>query len=159
RVSAARMSFAWLHGGVQMSTKSSGASASKRSALSYQRLAGRCRARAACRAGSASVAATIPTSRRMSQPGNGPGSATLPRPMIAPRSIVEVRSGEAVRAAGRFEGLVEHGEAGERGLLADGERRIDADRGRVRHGHEPASQALLEQRPREVLRDGLLALR
>src|SRR4051812_42432170 len=56
----------------------------------------------------------------------------------------------------RRQRLVEDVEALERLVFADVQRRVDPDDRRVAHGDEPAPQALLEERLREVLRDELL---
>src|SRR5207249_10703726 len=65
---------------------------------------------------------------------------------------------ETVGLARGLQRLVEDGEAGEGRLLADDQRRVDADGVGVGHGDEPPPQAFLVQGPRELPRDGLLAL-
>ena len=79
-----RIRGAWLDGGVQMSTKSRRAAPSRDSTESNQRAAGRRSAPTARRVGRVSLTATMSTSRRSSQPGRWPWTATLPRPMIPP---------------------------------------------------------------------------
>src|SRR2546428_9945204 len=69
--------------------------------------------------------------------------AMLPNPMIAPRSILL----EPVLADDGAERLVQDCEPGQCLLLADHERRVDSDRGRVRHRHQAPPPALLVQRP------------
>src|SRR5204863_6530940 len=56
----------------------------------------------------------------------------------------------------RRQRLVEDVQALERLVIADVQRRVDPDDRRVAHRDEPAPQALLEERLREVLRDELL---
>src|SRR6266704_2350685 len=124
-----------------MSTKSRPASARSASEESYHRAPGMCVASAARCAGRASVPATISTSCRRRQAGTCPWMAMLPNPMIAPRSILL----EPVLADGGAERLV-----------ADHERRVDADRGRVRHRDQAAPQALLVERLGDGLRERFL---
>src|SRR5258705_3668834 len=78
--------------------------------------------------------------------------ATLPSPRTAPRYILL----EPVRPDDRPQGLVENGEPVERSLLADDERRVDADGRRIGHGGETAPETLLVERLRHVLAEGLL---
>src|SRR2546422_5254253 len=68
--------------------------------------------------------------------------AMLPNPMIAPRSILL----EPVLADDGVQRLVQDCEPGQCLLFADHERRVDPDRGRVRHCDQAAPQALLVQR-------------
>src|SRR6266581_3047527 len=78
--------------------------------------------------------------------------AMLPNPMIAPRSILL----EPVLADDGVQRLVQDCEPGQCLLFADHERRVDPDRGRVRHRDQAAPQALLVQRLGDGLREGLL---
>src|SRR5436309_2632218 len=135
-----------------MSTKSRPASARSASEESYHRAPGMCVASAARCAGRASVPATISTSCRRSQAGTCPWMAMLPNPMIAPRSILL----EPVLADGGAERLVEDREPGQCLLFADHKRRVDADRGRVRHRDQAAPQALLVERLGDGLRERFL---
>src|SRR5213596_1008617 len=135
-----------------MSTKSRPASARSASEESYHRAPGMCVASAARCAGRASVPATISTSCRRRQAGTCPWMAMLPNPMIAPRSILL----EPVLADGGAERLVEDREPGQCLLFADHERRVDADRGRVRHRDQAAPQALLVERLGDGLRERFL---
>src|SRR6266853_2393531 len=154
RASAASIRAAWLEGGVQMSTKSSASRASSDSTESCQRAAGSRAPHSACRAGLTSVAATISQSRRACQPGRWPCTATLPRPMRAPRR----RLVSPMPLQDHAERLVQDGQALAREVLGDDEGRIDPDRGRVGHRHEPAPQALLVEIPGDLLPDRLAAL-
>src|SRR5436309_2477473 len=135
-----------------MSTKSRPASARSASEESYHRAPGMWVASAARCAGRASVPATISTSCRRRQAGTCPWMAMLPNPMIAPRSILL----EPVLADGGAERLVEDREPGQCLLFADHERRVDADRGRVRHRDQAAPQALLVERLGDGLREPFL---
>src|SRR5438876_982447 len=78
--------------------------------------------------------------------------AMLPNPMIAPRSILL----EPVLADDGVQRLVQDCEPGQCLLFADHERRVDPDRGRVRHRDQAAPQALLVQRLGDGLRERLL---
>src|SRR5499426_725390 len=135
-----------------MSTKSSGASDRSSAAVGYQRVPGAWATRTARCSGRASVPPTISTSRRRRQPGRWPWRATLPRPMSAPRRILL----EPVLAHDHRERLVENREPRERGILADSERRVDADRRRVGHGDETPAQTFLIERLRHRLGERLL---
>src|SRR6267143_805348 len=143
---------AWLEGGVQMSTKSSGSRSRSSSGESYQRASGRSRWHSARCPGRASAAAAIRTSGRSSQPGRCPWMATLPRPMIPPRRILL----EIVLADDGLQGFVEDREPSQSGLFADHEGRVDAHGGRVGHGRQPPTQALLVEGLRDVLTERLL---
>src|SRR5438309_4632162 len=143
---------AWLEGGVQMSTKSSGPPSSSPSGESSPRASGRRRWHSARCPGRASAAAAIRTSGRSSQPGRCPWMATLPRPMIPPRRILL----EIVLADDGLQGFVEDREPGQSGLFADHEGRVDAHGGRVGHGRQPATQALLVEGLGDVLAERLL---
>src|SRR5262245_2732720 len=146
RSSALRMSGAWLEGGVQMSTKSSEVSDRSSGAVGYQRAPGAWATRTVRCSGRASVPPTISTSRRRRQPGRWPWRATLPRPMSAPRILLE-----PVLSDDHPERLVENREPRERGILADRERRVEADRRRVGHGDETPAQTFLVERLRHRL--------
>src|SRR4029453_8473515 len=135
-----------------MSTKSSDPAARSAPGVGYQRVAGAWATRTARCSGRASVPATISTSRRRRQPGRWPWRATLPRPMSAPRRILL----EPVLSHDHPERLVENREPRERRVLADGERRIDADRRGVGHGDEAPPEAFLVERLRHRLRERLL---
>src|SRR5204862_145278 len=93
------------------------------------------------------VAVLVAARRR--RPRTWPWTATLPKPMIAPRSILP----EPVLPDDGSQGLVQDREPRQRLLFADHERRVDPDRGRVRHGDEAAAQTLLVERLRDGLRD------
>src|ERR1700693_537810 len=152
RSRALRMSGAWLEGGGEMSTKSSGSPASKSSGESYQRAPGSRASHSARWAGRESAAATIRTSGRPSHPGKCPWMATLPSPMTAPRSMLL----EPVLPDYRPQSLVEDGEPAERGLFTDDQRRVDAHRRGIRHRGKPAPEALLVEGLRHVLAERLL---
>src|SRR5215831_14752732 len=146
------MSGAWLLGGVQMSTKSTAASARSSFGVAYQRAPGAWAETSACCSGRTSVTATISTSRRRRQPGRCPCRATLPRPMIAPRRMLL----EPVISHHHLERLVQDREPRQRRVLFDRERRVDADRRRVGHGDQPAAETFLVERLRRGLRERLL---
>src|SRR5215468_7926700 len=123
-----------------MSTKSSDGSRRRADAASCQRAPGSRSAHTARWAGRTSVAATIWTSSRASQPGTWPWTATLPRPMIAPRTRAPRRARPVARPSGaalvepvlpadRAEGLVEDGQSGEGLRLGDDQGRVDAHGG------------------------------
>src|SRR5438094_984523 len=97
------MSGAWLEGGVQTSTKSRPVTPRRSSTLSNQRAPGSRATASLRRAGSRSLTATISTPSLASQPGTWPSSATLPSPMMAPRSILP----EPVLPRDGAQGLVE----------------------------------------------------
>src|SRR5512144_1770899 len=154
RASAASIRVAWLEGGVQISTKSSVSAASSDSTEACQRAAGSRAAHSPRRAGRASVAATISQSRRACQPGRWPCTATFPRPMTAPRR----RLVSPMPRQHRPQRLVQDGQALAGEVLGDEEGRIDPDRRRVGHRHEPAPQALLVEIAGDVLADRLAGL-
>src|SRR5215475_1571536 len=135
-----------------MSTKSRSARVRSPSGDSYQRAPGSRSAASRRRAGSTSVVATISTSPRRSQPGRWPWTATLPRPTMAPRSTLV----KPVRGEHRLQRLVEDGETGQRGVVRDDEGWIEPDHRAVAHGDQAAPQALLIERPGDVLRKRLL---
>src|SRR3990167_7362782 len=144
-----------------MSMKSNPSPARSSSAESYQRARGSRAAASARCAGRVSVTATISTSRRSSQPGRWPWTATLPSPMMAPRRILGhsfamTASVEPVPGEHGGERLFEDAEPLERSVLGDDEGRVDPDGGRVRHGDEAAPEALLVERLRHLLRGRLL---
>src|SRR2546429_6145272 len=147
------MSGAWLDGGVQTSTKSRPVTPRRASTLSNQRAPGSRATASLRRAGSRSLTATISTPSLASQPGTWPSSATLPSPMMAPRSILP----EPVLPRDGAQGLVEDRQPGERLGLADDQRRVDADRRRVAHRDEAAPQAFLVERPGHLPPQRLLA--
>src|SRR5262245_12925282 len=136
-----------------MSMKSRRSRTSRSSAESYQRAVGSDAAASDRRAGSESLAATISTSSRRPQAGTWTSRPTFPRPMIAPRSIA---SAETVLTRDRVQRLVEDGEPGESRLLLNDQWRVDADRRRIRHGHQTAPQAFLVERAGHVLAERLL---
>src|SRR5262247_1133870 len=146
------MSDGWLLGGVQMSTKSTAASARSSSRVAYQRAPGAWAETTACCSGRTSVTATISTSRRRRQPGRCACRATLPRPMIAPRRMLL----EPVISHDHLERLIQDRQARQRRVLFDRERRVEADRRRVGHRDQPAAETFLVERLRHGLRERLL---
>src|SRR5207247_8791061 len=79
-----------------------------------------------------------------------PGTWTWP--MLAPRRLLPA-AGLPTDHAQR---LVEDRQPGEGGVLFDRERGVDADRGRIAHRGEPATQTLLIERLRDRLGQRLL---
>src|SRR5580700_522419 len=127
-----------------MSTKSRVSLDSSAAALSYQCALGQASRNESRRAANASVAATILTSLRDCHPGKWPFAATLPNPINAPRStrVVSVEP-ELTRDGG--ERFIEDVDAAHGFVLADDQRRVDANDLRIRHRNEAALQRLVEQ--------------
>src|ERR1700722_12355711 len=148
--SACWISAAWLLGGVQMSTKSRVSPDISASALSYHRASGQASRNAPRRTAWESIADTMLMSLRDCHPGKCPFAATLPNPMNAPRStrVVSVEP-ELTRDGG--ERFIEDVDAAHGFVLADDQRRVDANDLRIRHRNEAALQRLVEQSPSDGL--------